>query len=87
MNVRIAHPTGLTNFSVVHIDGLDLYFSYETCIAFHGDGKLVIRENDWGPTTGKHLNYVENGHKGDRVPGDAFEKLLSRYSVDVRHNE
>ena len=27
----------------------------------------LVAENTWGPTTGKHLNWLDNGHKEDRV--------------------
>lgn len=55
---------------------LTVWFSYETPIAFysHATGK-VVRENSWGPTTGKHLNWVDGGNKKARVSSDKFEEL------------
>lgn len=56
-------------------DGRDIYFSYETPVAFRGKNGLVIRENDWGPTTGKHLNAI-NDDKKRRISGAEFERLI-----------
>jgi len=60
-----------------------LWYSYNTVIAFTGPGMPLIGrsiwccENCWGPTTGKHLNFIEPD-KTKRVPVDEFEKELSR---------
>ena len=35
-----------------------------------------VRENDWGPTTGKHLNWLDGGDKKGRLPSEAFEQKL-----------
>jgi hypothetical protein len=35
----------------------------------------VVRENSWGPTTGKHLNAIDRGNKKGRVSSDQFESL------------
>ncbi len=63
---------------------LDVYFSYKTPIAFRAPGiGLVVRQNDWGPTTGKHLNWIDsyglrpNTNKGYRIPGPEFERQLT----------
>lgn len=56
-------------------NGLTVYFSYKTPIAFHVGGKTTIRVNDWGPTTGKHLNAIDED-KSTRVDGAIFEALL-----------
>lgn len=63
-----------SNAHYITIGALKVYFSYETVIAFsHPDCGLVIRENEWGPTTGKHLNAIDDD-KHKRIPGDAFEE-------------
>ena len=60
------------------LGAVTVYFSYETPVAFAAPGPgLVGRENDWGNTTGKHLNWIDDGNREDRVPGSNFEKLLS----------
>lgn len=58
----------------------EFYFSYKTCVAFRTvEFGLVVRSNDWGPTTGKHLNAIDGGGsaKGKRLPGEEFEQRLS----------
>ena len=59
-------------------DDLSVWFSYKTPVAFqNGSGPIVVRENVWGPTTGKHLNAIDNGDKGSRLDGPWFEKMLA----------
>lgn len=62
----------------VYVGGLTVYFSYHTPVAFrsaqHG---LVVSENMWGPTTGKHLNWIDGGEKSRRLPREQFEKMLA----------
>ena len=52
------------------------YFSYKTLVAFeHVSTGLVIRENIWSRTTGKHLNWIDKD-KSKRVNTETFfEKL------------
>ena len=54
------------------------WFSYQTCIAFKRYGyPLRVRENVWGPITGKHLNAIDGGLKRDRLTGDQFRTAFS----------
>lgn len=58
------------------VGDLTVYFSYKTPIAFkHPLTGLVIRSNEWGPTTGKHLNAI-NADKSKRINGREFEARL-----------
>ena len=94
-NVTIEHPTGRDNFSVVSVGDLIIWFSYRTPVAIAGigldeararlglaGGRRIVRRNDWGPTTGKHLNYIDGGDTDCRVSGEDFEAILA--SLDVR---
>lgn len=73
----ISHPTDRPNFSVVHIGNCSFWFSYETCIAFRTPaGTTRICENAWGPTTGKHLNWIDSD-KAKRIPRTQFQSELS----------
>ncbi len=54
-------------------DHLKVYFSYQTMIAFELNYALTISENEWGPTTGKHLNYI-NPDKTKRIPRHEVER-------------
>ena len=76
MNVSIDHPTSKVNFTIVYVGSLTLAFSYKTIIGFQmGWGSWVIRKNEWGPTTGKHLNYLSDT-KETRVESDEFDAQL-----------
>lgn len=55
--IRLASPTGRnTRANRLDIGPHELYFSYETCIAYSGPVEGTIRiANSWGPTTGRHF--------------------------------
>jgi len=78
----IDHPTDRPNFTRIEIEGRTLWYSYRTLIAFNaynGSGP-VVRENVWGPTTGKHLNYVDGGDteaKAARLNTEAFQQAVT----------
>jgi hypothetical protein len=56
-------------------DGVELYFSYETLVAFKVPNyQLVSIENCWGTTTGKHLNWIGEP-KDARLSSGDFEKV------------
>lgn len=62
----------------VDMGPVTLWFSYKTCVAFHVDGHpMVVRENEWRPTTGKYLNWIDGGRKSDRVDSETFERLYN----------
>ncbi len=64
----------------VNIGNLTLYFSYGTVIAFEALRKpRQVCMNDWGCTTGKHLNWIDGGSKeakAARLPAENFNAAL-----------
>ena len=65
------------NSLAFQLGDVTVYFSYETPVAFKAPGHgLVVRENDWGTTTGKHLNWIDSGDHKLRIPGFEFEEQL-----------
>lgn len=56
----------------VDIGRLTVWFSYKTPVAFRFGGPVVVRRNEWGPTTGKHLNAIDGGDKAGRLDGETF---------------
>ena len=77
MDLSISHPTDRPNFTEVEIGDITIWFSYRTAVGFMAPGwGRVVRCNDWSNTTGKHLNYIDNGQKGSRVDGEAFGIML-----------
>lgn len=80
------HPNA--NAMRFELGDLTIWFSYETPVAFHTlQTGLVVRKNEWGPTTGKHLNMIEAqaGARleapSDRVSGDEFRKLFQQHAA------
>lgn len=68
----------------LHIGNLILWFSYDTVVAFAAPGHLRrVSENCWGPTTGKHLNWIDGGNKSNRLSRTEFEQQLE--SVLIAH--
>jgi hypothetical protein len=56
------------------------WFSYSTLVAFSKPGHpRVVHENDWGPTTGKHLNWIDGGAKKHRLNDAAFLSVFKDY--------
>lgn len=73
---QIDHPTDRSNFSIVRLSGVTLAYSYETIVGFQTPGHLwTVIENQWGPTTGKHLNWLDDD-KTNRIPPDEFKARL-----------
>ncbi len=60
----------------VSIGNLDLYFSYKTIVAFATPGVLVVCQNVWSKTTGRHLNCIDDRNKDARLPLGEFKQEL-----------
>lgn len=82
MNLAIDHPTDRANFAIVTIGYVRVAFSYVTPIGVNlGNGKgWVIRENVWGPTTGKHMNFLDPVK--DRISGERFREILDTLRLE-----
>tara|TARA_B100000029_G_scaffold342354_1_gene334723 strand:+ start:381 stop:707 length:327 start_codon:yes stop_codon:yes gene_type:complete len=67
---------GINALVFTDVNRIEYYFSYNTLVAFkHPTSDLVIRQNIWGNTTGKHLNWIDED-KSKRVDTETFfEKL------------
>lgn len=71
MDVLVSCNGKLTQVDDMH--GNVFWFSYRTLIAFEPyDKPLVIRENVWSRTTGRHLNDIDNDHS-KRISAKDFE--------------
>lgn len=57
--------------------GNQFWFSYNTLVAFRVKGEFHIVKNYWGPTTGKHLNWI-NSYKHIRETIEEFEENYNR---------
>ena len=84
---RIQSYKGHPNANAMRLefaDGVTVWFSYSTTVAFHTpESGLVVRKNEWGPTTGKHLNMIEaqaGGSIRDRVGYGEFCELWEKHT-------
>lgn len=67
---------------VFEVGNLEVWFSYKTPVAFRSSKTgFVISENVWGPTTGKHLNWIDTD-KSKRISRDEFERQLSELTAE-----
>ena len=67
----------------IQVNGCRFYFSYATLVAFEYKGKLVVHENVWSNTTGKHLNSIDGGDKKNRLSAEKFVEELSKIGFDA----
>jgi hypothetical protein len=67
----------LNNFREVQIGGIQVWFSFETPIAFKKNGIFYCSENVWTRTTAKHLNIICS-NKSERIPNKRFMELLTQ---------
>ena len=69
----------------VELANITLFYSYDTIVAYT-DGKdgLTVSTNQWGVTTGKHLNWIDGGDKKNRKTADQFTAMLT--AACIRHN-
>jgi len=64
----------------VDLGFLKVWFSYQTIVAFQPKGyPVIVRKNEWGPTTGRHLNNIPHDAR-DRLDGPIFRLLWQEYS-------
>lgn len=62
------------------------WYSYQTIIAFQVPGhSCVDLKNYWGPTTGKHMNWLSN--KSDRVSEEEFYEAMEKQLKEIQFDE
>jgi hypothetical protein len=77
MNIPLPSPYGGANTIRVDLMGFTFWWSYETLVAFRVPGHpMVVHENVWTKTTGKHLTLIDGGRLKERVDADTFKRLL-----------
>ena len=70
---------GVHSLAFEDANGNCYWFSYNTLVAFQKCGdKRYVHTNDWGTTTGKHLNFI-NKNKKDRLDRETFNKKLQEF--------
>ena len=61
---------------------LRVYYSYTTPVALQIDGVLKVSQNQWSITTAKHLNWIDDGNKKDRLKPEEFNQLLKEHKPE-----
>jgi hypothetical protein len=61
---------------------LKVFYSYSTPVALEIDGKLYVSQNQWTVTTAKHLSWIDNGNKKDRLNREEFNQLLKQHKPE-----
>lgn len=67
----------MNNMHSLKTERAELFFSYETLVGFRTEGKTVVIQNQWGSTTGKHLNHIDGGNKAARFTPEKFANELN----------
>jgi len=71
------------NFTKVSTKDGVYAFSYDTLVAFkHVSGSWTVSKNEWGNTTGKHLNSIDGGTteaKALRVPQSVVAEMADGF--------
>lgn len=68
-----------SNLNSVNVNGVRIWFSYETAVAFATAGRTIVHENIWSVTTAKHLTKIDGGSKeakAERVDSQTFENMF-----------
>jgi hypothetical protein len=65
---QYAGPSSL----LIQIEDVDIWFSYQTVVAVQTPAGLLVSENCWSTTTGKHLKAIDPD-RSKRLPRAEFE--------------
>lgn len=77
MKMKILMP----NFYEVSFGIVTVWFSFVTPIAFRYEiEEVVISENIWTRTTGKHINYIKQNYAYIQVDNDEFNDRIGYLS-------
>jgi hypothetical protein len=76
MHIPLPSPYGGANTIRVDLCGFTFWWSYEVLVAFRvPEHPMVVHENIWTKTTGKHLNLIDGNRPNERVDAETFERL------------
>ena len=71
------------------INGYMVYYSYNTAVGISLDSKLVLSENVWSTTTGRHLTWIDGGSKEakeSRIKYSDLLKILEEKNINKYYN-
>ena len=68
----------MNNLHRISFNGMEFYYSYKTLVGFRDNQEILISQNEWGSTSGLHLNNITalcNAHLVERIP---HKELMNR---------
>ena len=71
------------------INGYMVYYSYNTAVGIRLDSKLVLSENVWSTTTGRHLTWIDGGSKEakeSRIKYSDLLKIIEEKNINKYYN-
>ena len=66
-----------------------VYYSYNTAVGIRLASKLILSENVWSTTTGRHLTWIDGGSKEakkSRIKYSDFLKILEEKNINKYYN-
>ena len=71
------------------VNGYQVFYSYNTAIGINDNGKLILSENVWSTTTGRHLTWIDGGSKEakeSRIKYSDLLKILEEKNINKYYN-
>lgn len=65
------------NAPYIEINGITFYFSYSTLVGVLFDSTMYVLQNPARTTTGKHLNWLDNGNHQNRLDEKEFDAMTT----------
>ena len=72
------------NLYVDYNNNVDIFYSYNTIVAFKTPSEICVSQNVWSKTTACHLNRIQEligGTKNDRIPYIDFANKLKELTL------
>ena len=64
-----------------YVNGYQVFYSYNTAIGINDNGKLILSENVWSTTTGRHLTWIDGGSKEAKESRIKYNDLLEIFKA------
>ena len=72
------------NTKVLQVGPVRIWYSYRTVVAFKVGGlPIVVHQNVWSKTTGRHLGLIDDGDRKNRVDAETFERLWDQQVAPI----
>lgn len=86
MRITTYNENTAKNAPLIIVNGVEFYFSYSTLVAVNYEKGLFVHKNDWGNTTGKHLNWIDGGKKNERLTDEQLKEHIQSAMKEANIN-